>query len=569
MTFDMSTAAIGFGREALLEGDAETAVGALRGLVSQGRGGHEARYWLASALMAKGESAAGEDMLDQARTMQALELAAQMGADLAQLARDGDYAASVATKLYTGANVAMSSAVWAMAVAAGHRSATGWLTYGLALQHQGRCEEAIDRFRATLEAWPSPGAHQFLLYPHLLVDDRLRRYGAEARAWAQRWAPAGAQPTLARRPVADRKLRIGYVSPAFAATQIHQFIAPVIDAHDREAVEVFLYPAKAEGEEGWRAPTAVRPIGHLSDDEAVALIRSDEIDVLIDCWGHSAGSRIPLFARRCAPVQAAWINFVQTTGVTGMDFLLHAGPQAAPFAHPLFSERIWPIGPVFNVFRPTDQRPPTGPTPALARGGQVTFGSFNHPCKLSDATVAAWARILRGRPQARLLLKYVYFADPVLRRATQARFAAHGVAAERVVFEGRSAGAEYLAAFSAIDVALDPWPAPGSTTTLEALSHGVPVVTYSPPHGDPGDAYGRALVSGAGQPDLAVDDWDAYVALALDLTADLDALNRRRSAVRAGFDTGPLRDEAGFTRRVEAALRGMAVTARGEARSAA
>ncbi|HWA63643.1 MAG TPA: hypothetical protein VG939_19860, partial [Caulobacteraceae bacterium] len=364
MTFDMSAAAVGFGREALLDGDPETAAQTLRPVVAQGKGGFEARYLLASALAAAGESAPAAAMLDEARAEHALQLAAQMGADLNQLTRDADYAASVATKLYGAANVAMSSEIWALARRAGHKSANGWLTHGLALQHQGRCEEAIAVFREVVETWPSPAAHAFMLYPHFMVEDGPRRHAAEARAWAERWAPAGtAEPDLPRRPLAGRKLRIGYVSPAFAKTQIHQFIAPVLDAHDRDAVEVFLYPASGEGEDGWRQPITVRPIGQLSDDDAAALIRADEIDVLVDCWGHSAGSRLPVFARRCAPVQAAWINFVQTPGLGRMDYVLHCDSMAAPGTADLFTEEVWPIGPVCALYRPAADRPAPHPAP--------------------------------------------------------------------------------------------------------------------------------------------------------------------------------------------------------------
>ena len=337
----------------------------------------------------------------------------------------------------------------------------------------------------------------------------------EASARSRRTSPA-------RRPLAGRKLRIGYVSPSFARTQIHQFIAPVLDAHDRDAVEVFLYPAKADGEDIWRTPIAVRPIGHLADDDAVqALIRADEIDVLVDCWGHSAGSRLPLFARRCAPVQVAWINFVQSTGMTAMDYVLHADTMAAPGTAELFTEQVWPIGPICIPYRPAANRPPAQPTPAL-RTGRITFGSFNHPVKLSDATVAAWSRILKGRPGSRLVLKYSYYDDPVLRRATQARFAAHGVAVERIEFRGWSTGADYLKEFAGIDLALDPSPAPGGTyTTCDALANGVPVLTLA---GE--DFYARIGVHcllPIGLSELVADSWDDYVAAAIRLTADPSA----------------------------------------------
>jgi predicted O-linked N-acetylglucosamine transferase (SPINDLY family) len=204
---------------------------------------------------------------------------------------------------------------------------------------------------------------------------------------------------------------------------------------------------------------------------------------------------------------------------------------------------------VFNAFRPADGRLPPAPTPALATG-QVTLGSFNHPAKLSNGVLDAWGAILRGAPAARLLLKYSYFADPVLCRVTQARLAARGVAPERVVFAGHTRGADYFRAFREVDLMLDVWPAPGSTTTLEALSNGVPVLAKPTPTS--GGRCVRAILLGAGLPDMIAESPDDYVARAVALANDPHGLDALRSRVRPGFDDGPCCDEAGFTRRVEA-----------------
>jgi predicted O-linked N-acetylglucosamine transferase (SPINDLY family) len=340
------------------------------------------------------------------------------------------------------------------------------------------------------------------------------------------------------------------VAPAFGALQVRQFITPILERHDPTDVAVTLYCATAEHEGGWPAHIAVRPIGQLPDDTAARLIRADGIDVLVDCWGHSAGSRLGVFARRAAPVQAGWINFIQTTGLACMDYVLHSDSMAAPGTAALFSEQVLSLGPVLSPFRPPANRPPATPTPALARG-QVTFGSFNHPAKLGEATVAAWSRILAARPEARLVLKYRYFVDPVLQAATRARFAVHRIAPARIEFRGQSEGADYLAAFAEIDLALDPSPCPGGTTTCDALALGVPVLTLRGP-----DFYSRIGVQAmAGLPELVAEDWDDYVARAVALTADAAALDALRRRVRPAFEAGPMCDEAGFVRRLEARFR--------------
>jgi protein O-GlcNAc transferase len=537
---------------ALLAGDAAAAIAGFRAAITATPADVDARYGLASALAAGGDGAGASVALEEARLLQGLLLAKDAGADLPRIERDGDYAAAVATQFYAAHHVAVASVIFGRAILAGHNSSNGLLTYALSLQHQGRAEDAIGVFRATAQLYPSAAVDQFGLFPHFMVEDGPARYAAAARAWAERWAPESENPVFANPPAEGRRLRIGYVSPAFGALQVRQFITPILETHDPANVAVFLYPATGEHEQNWPAHIVVRPIGHLDDHAAAALIREDGIDVLIDCWGHSAGSRLGVFARRAAPVQAAWINFVQTTGLKRMDYVLHADTMAAPGTAELFTETVVSMGEVIIPYRPHPNRPPVAPTPAL-RQGYVTFGSFNHPAKLSDATVNAWARILKGRPGSRLLLKYRYFIDPILQSVTCARFAAERVDPNRIVFQGQSEGAEYLASYAQVDLFLDPSPCPGGTTTCDALAAGVPVLTLAGP-----DFYSRIgilCVRAAGLADLVADSWDDYVARALRLSADVAALDTLRSGVRPGLEVGALCDEAGFIRRLEATFR--------------
>jgi protein O-GlcNAc transferase len=186
-------------------------------------------------------------------------------------------------------------------------------------------------------------------------------------------------------------------------------------------------------------------------------------------------------------------------------------------------------------------------------GEPITFGSFNHPAKLSFSAIGAWAAVLRCRPTSRLLLKYRYYADPVMQRSIQSLFGSHGVAPERLTFEGHGAGQDYYRAFQRVDLMLDCWPAPGSTTTLEALSNGVPVLAMVGDEPNVGGHYARTMLDAVGLADLVTTSPQAFVDRALELTEDIDALDRLRQRVRPGFDGSAFCDEAGFTRRLEQA----------------
>jgi len=332
------------------------------------------------------------------------------------------------------------------------------------------------------------------------------------------------------------------------------FMRPVLANHDPAAVEVYLYCADPAAETDLPRTCRTRKIGGLTDEQAAALIRQDRIDVLVDVWGHTAGSRLPVFALKPAPVQVAWINFIQTTGLEAMDYVLHADGMQMPDIEAYFTEQVWNIGPIMAPYRPAAERLDPAPTPALANG-HVTFGSFNNPAKLSEETVRAWAAILKARPGDRLVLKYSYYLDPVLQRVTQARFAGYGADPAQIEFRGHSTGVDYLREFGDIDLALDPSPCPGGTTTCDALSNGVPVLTLRG-----ADFYSRIGLPGVlpcGLDELVAESWDDYVARALSLTENYVALDALRSRVRPGFDASAYCDEAGFTRNLEGAFREM------------
>lgn len=548
MTFETDLQA---GREAQLAGDPWTAVEILEDLAVREPANNEVRYWLASAKLTSGDPDGAAQAMEDARILHTMPLVAAMDGDPARCRADGVHAAKVAMNLYIRGLPVMSGVVRALSLSAGHVDAEGLLYYGLALQHQGRVEEAREVFKMAAEKAPTPEIAQFLLFATLFCEDGEARFAEEAKAWVAQYVPRVPAPRLANPPAAGRRLRIGYVAPTFAKSQLRQYITPLLENHDPAEVEVTLYPLEAKTEAGWPDWIAIHPIGHLSDADAAALIREDGIDVLADCWGHTADSRIQVFARRAAPVQITWINSSHTTGVQQIDYILHADTDRV-YPEGRYTEEIWPIGPVFTAFRPADGRLPPVATPALASGA-LTFGSFNHPAKLNDWVLDAWASVLRASPGSRLFLKYNYFRDPVLQGVTRARFAARGVAPERLAFEGNTTGAEYFSAFQKVDLMLDAWPYAGSTTTLDALSNGTPVLIMADPASHGGE-YARSLLLGCDLPELVTDSPEAFVDRALELTEDLGRLDALRARIRPAFEAGRFRDEAGFTRRVEQAF---------------
>jgi len=544
------------GRAALDAGDPVAAANLFHAAAQERPADHESRYWLYSALVAAGEPQAAYQMLDEARSLHAGSMLRTFGVDVARFQSDKAYCAQIGTQLYAAKQMACASVALGRALDFEALDPGVMLSYGLSMQHQGRLREAIDVFTAAAEVFADPAIHEFLLHPVFIAESGLERLSAESRRWGDLYATPRTppSPSFPNPRNTERPLRIGYIGPSFTRNQVAQFVLPVLEAHDPRAVEVHLYCSDPDAEIGLPSTCVVRKIGGVGDEQVAAMIRSDRIDILVDVWGHTAGSRLPVFGYRPAPVQVAWINFVQSTGLACMDYVLHCDRMDVPGTEAYFTENIWRLGELMSPSRPLAERPLPTPTPAL-KNGYVTFGSFNNPAKLDEMTVAAWALILRARPADRLVLKYSFFTDPVLQRVTQARFAAYGAQPEQLEFRGHSTGEAYLREFQDIDLALDPSPCVGGTTTHDAMANGVPVLAHM---GD--NFYARAAactVWPLGIPELVVGGWDEYVERALELTADVAALDELRSRVRPAFDASSYRDEAGFTRILEDAFRQM------------
>ena len=256
---------------------------------------------------------------------------------------------------------------------------------------------------------------------------------------------------------------------------------------------------------GWaRSPTRVMK---GADDATVAQwIRDDGIDVLIDIAGHTGHNRLGVFGRRPAPVQFTWLDYLNTTGLDAIDYRLTDAVSDPPGASDaLHSERSLRLAPAQWCWNPPTDEAQPGPLPLLA-AGHPTLGSFNNGSKLTDATLALWSRVLAAIPQARLVVVGV----PEGRAQARVR-AAFGDAAPRVRILARLAPDAFRREAAAVDIALDPLPFSGATTTFEMLWQGVPVVTW--PGATPPSRSTASLLTALGLADWIARDADDYVAI--------------------------------------------------------
>jgi predicted O-linked N-acetylglucosamine transferase (SPINDLY family) len=421
---------------------------------------------------------------------------------------------------------------------------------GIALDDLGRGREAEIAYRQAIACAPDRAALRSNLlffmnraesYDADAALEEARIYGAavSARATPKFTAWHGSRP--------GGKLRIGFVSGDLRNHPVGYFLESLIAHLDRDAFELFAFSTNRKTDAlTARLKPRFRewiPIAGLADRAAAEAIHARGIDVLLDLSGHTEDNRLPVFAHRPAPVQASWLGYFATTGLPEMDGFVGDPHMAPPGEARWFAERIWNLPETWLCLTPPALDFPVSEPPA-ERNGFATFGCFGNLVKMKEPVAEVWAEILRRVPDSKLFLKSRQLAEPRVIEQTRARFAARGIAADRLILEGPSPRAAYFEAYGRVDMVLDTFPHPGGTTSAEALWMGVPVLTMA------GGRFlarlGESIARNVGHADWIARDPADYVRKAVDFARDPRALGGLRAAMRPRVLASPLFDAQRF-----------------------
>jgi protein O-GlcNAc transferase len=428
---------------------------------------------------------------------------------------------------------------------------------------RGDADAALAIYR---ELAAAPGGQQYASSAAMssLYSDRLT---AQEVAQLHRllFAPLGvgarARESFVREPLAGRRLRLGLVTADFHHQHpVNIFMQPVLREIDRSRFEVFVYFTGVSYDDQTRLAQrrAQRwvEVSTLNDAQLAKRIDADRIDVLLDLAGHTGQQRMSLFARRAAPVQATYLGYPGSTGVPNMDWVIGDEVVTPQADDALCSERVARLPGVVFCFAPeTDHPEPDWSDPKFLQR-PLTLGSFNNVPKLTPRTLALWARVLAAVPDARLVLKAPSFGDASAVAAFSERWTALGVDLGRVEFRGPVGLDLMMAEYADIDIALDPVPYNGGTTSLQAMWMGVPVLTLRGAHFV--SRMGASFMSAAGLPEWVAADEAAYVAMVASMAQDRQALLALKRGLRQRLQAHPGWDPVAHTRNLEQAWLRMA-----------
>jgi predicted O-linked N-acetylglucosamine transferase (SPINDLY family) len=358
---------------------------------------------------------------------------------------------------------------------------------------------------------------------------------------------------LAGRQTGSR-LRIGYLSGNFQEHPVAHLVTGVIESHDREGLDVFLYSYGPDATDAYRTRLkdsgwTFREIAGITDIDAARRIAEDGIDILVDLMGFTAGTRSGISQRRPAPVIVNWLGYPGTLGDPRIADYVIGDPVTTPAeAAPYYSEIIAQMP---YCYQPNDRSRVVGETPTREAAGLpaagVVFCCFNQSYKITPEVFDIWCRLIDAVPDSVL---WLIDTTPVVRSNLQREAQARGVDPARLVFAPRVPLTEHLGRLKLADIALDTFPYTSHTTGSDALWAGVPLVTRM------GDTFASrvaaSLLNAIGMNELVVNDAEAYFELCRSLANDAPRRQALRDRLAAQREIAPLFDTTRFTRDLEA-----------------
>ena len=384
----------------------------------------------------------------------------------------------------------------------------------------------------------------------------------EQSEWARRFiiSPISGEVQRMRRWDGKKKLRIGYHCSFWNTLCARYQLMAFIRHHDKSRFEIVCYSPDSVPETISKHFEEVRVVADMEDQQFIRLVRSDAIDVFVECSGFSPRHRFIAMAGRCAPVQISYLNHAGTSGTPNIDYVLADELSLRKEEDVFFSESVFRLPGSFFCFDFEEDYHPEPDVPAAKENGYVTFGCFGSQGKINKTLISWWAEILKNAPGSRLHIRNRELTPLENRIFLQNCFQKHGIGSHQLIIGGGLERNEIIKCYSSVDISLDTWPYCGGNTVAESLWQGVPVVTYRGQRFS--SSYGSSLVAASGCSELIANSDREYVELAVRLSQDIDRLTYYRKNLRSLTRKHGFNNSKAFAENLEKAFLSMVDAAR-------
>jgi predicted O-linked N-acetylglucosamine transferase (SPINDLY family) len=357
----------------------------------------------------------------------------------------------------------------------------------------------------------------------------------------------------------QKKIRLGFVSGDFRLHPVSHFLVNILDDLPRDKFDLVAY-YNSEVVDSMTKRISQKftewNLGvNLKSDKALAeKIHQDRIDILIDLSGHTAKTRTSMFAYKPAPIQVNWLGYFNTTGLKSIDWVIADQIVLTEKDRRYYTEKPYYLPNIYYAYSKPALKADIVPPPHI-KNGHITFGCFNNHPKLNYRVIEAWSKILKLIPTSRMIIKNRQLESPYIREDLIKSFESHGIDAKRLTLEPSSPMYQYYDAYNKVDMALDPFPFPGGTTSIDGLWMGVPVVTLS----------GNTFISRQGETilkNLGMDDWisyseNEYIDLAVKKAKQIKSSKTYKEELREKVEKSPVMNTQLFAKHLSDAFQDM------------
>jgi predicted O-linked N-acetylglucosamine transferase (SPINDLY family) len=443
------------------------------------------------------------------------------------------------------------------------KNAPAWTNLGNAYKNSGEQEKAIDAYKQAIKYDPG----NLALWSNLLFGinysekKSVEEIYEEHLKFGEHFNKIIKEKIINEEKKEDDKINICFISADIRLHPVSYFFLPLWRKINTEKFKIIImdnFPVKDKITEKFiTLDKEYINISEKTDDQVIEIIKNRKIDVLIDMSGHTARNRLKIFARKPVKNQITWLGHPNTTGLKTIEWRITDKYLDPDGTDKYYTEKLLRL-PIHAVYMPliknedliNDEKYKVNESPVI-KNGYITYGSCNNLAKITDDVVHVWSKILRRVQNSKLMIEAPGLEQIEFKEKTYKRFENNGVNRDRLILISRTSSMQYLR-YHEIDIALDPFPYGGGTTTCDLLWMGLPLITFT---GDrPMSRIGECFLAKINKTEWVAKNESQYIEIACKLSENIQLLNNIRLSQREIVEKSEIMDSTKYTLNFEKAI---------------